>query len=1150
MKHIFWPLCLLGLQGTALAASLGDPRLATRAPDGVVQVEPAPRVPIASTDPGFYPSIGQTSPESPPTERERRATVFQLILGGQPVPEALEPAARDLRTENLRLEPDMSRLTRSASRDTECDQFAAEVEEISLPWTGSGSIAGAADILGSSAGDVGFHFTLTEPGGITLESCLPGTDFDTDVYLFRGDPCDGGTLILYNDGDPDCATAWAAGWSLPLALSAGDYTLVLTAFDDIVIGEYNAHIGFVPNPCPSFSCAGIAEIEPNDGPNSVPNIYQNFNCEDTVCGDTWALNNFRDTDFYRINLLVDDSLHIDLQVYNFDAVLYLLDATNTILQVRDAEGFCRDEVLSTGCLDAGEYRIFVGHNGFNDIAAGSYAMTVNCHPCSWEDPSGWDTIHCWQEVVATTTGNISHVGTNSPETYFRYVVTADELVNFSLCLTLPVWDTYLAVYDRYPPNYRWPVNAHVAPLISSLDDCGVLSETTIALSPVSRTAPKPGEYWVMVEGQGHTDQGQFNLIASCLDCVEVPCNGPREHEPNGEPFASPARVTPVDCGEPVCGSTWASNGTRDTDWFRFTLDARDSVVVSLETGLFDGVLYLLDANETFLESADLNGYCGDETMYSGCLEPGTYYVFVAHNSFWGVLPTDYQVMIDCYPCTQEIHCGTEIVFDTSEDHNNNLDPDEVIFFDQQGPGNLIVDIRICIGAVTPWTLYVYDRYPTSIPSPAHLYFTSGLTSCGGPPEVTLALPVGSYYLVIDAPGADAISGYALITCRDCPLDVCTGTLEQEPNNGPYYLPASEGVIHCGEQICGSVYRMLDANPIHDEDWFRLDLLAHSEVDIILETGGFSAQLELVDLFGQVGIVGGSVDECSSLSLTTPCLEAGTYYVVVRTNWVLPLLTTAEYRLRVDCRLCDWSDSYEPCQFPAPCNTSWTAGTSEVDANGLNYLRKEKFGSAGLITAIDFRGIPAYYNGSTWGTCNQSPMPLEISFYDRYGVLADQWTWAAVGTPSIPLNCYNGFPAFDYHFVLPTPLYLLSGYITIQGLTDNTCWFLWLSSNQGDGVSYIDVDGITYAPVAYDLNYCLSIAQPCATPPVAVISMTGVDATLFWAPVPGAYGYAVYSATSSSSPWTLLGTTSLTAFTHTNAISYGMQIYHVRALCYP
>ena len=37
------------------------------------------------------------------------------------------------------------------------------------------------------------------------------------------------------------------------------------------------------------------------------------------------------------------------------------------LQFRDANGFCENESLGTGCLEAGEYRIFVAHNNWNSV---------------------------------------------------------------------------------------------------------------------------------------------------------------------------------------------------------------------------------------------------------------------------------------------------------------------------------------------------------------------------------------------------------------------------------------------------------------------------------------------------------------------------------------------------------------------------------------------------------------------------------------------------------------------------------------------------------------------------------------------------------------------------------------------------------------
>jgi len=382
------------------------------------------------------------------------------------------------------------------------------------------------------------------------------------------------------------------------------------------------------------------------------------------------------------------------------------------------------------------------------------------------------------------------------------------------------------------------------------------------------------------------------------------------------------------------------------------------------------------------------------------------------------------------------------------------------------------------------------------------------------------------------------------------MEECNGTREVEPNNGFWgHEPVSYGVIHCGETVCGSLIQANPDNPVFDTDWFRLDLLADSDVDFTLLTSQFHARLIMLDYYRNPVANRSISGYCVQSTLSVPCLEAGIYYVFLDHSGFLPLLDSAEYSLTVNCTPCDFPDPYEPCQPPHACNQLWSAGPSEVDVLGVNHLRTEKFGSAGLITAIDFRGILAVQNPG-WGACTESPVPLQITFYDRYMNVADSWLWNATGTVVTPSTCYGSFTAVDYRFTLPTSLYLPRGFVSIQGMAGPGCWFLWMSGNGVDGVSSLHLDGVADPPQAYDLNYCLHIAQPCATPPVLAISMDGVDVSLIWSPVALANGYNVYSAASSTSPWILLGTTTQTSFTHVNAISYGMQLYYVTALCYP
>lgn len=108
----------------------------------------------------------------------------------------------------------------------------------------------------------------------------------------------------------------------------------------------------------------------------------------------------------------------------------------------------------------------------------------------------------------------------------------------------------------------------------------------------------------------------------CSDTVGEPCG---QDIYGGCNMANP-QFADITCGEAVCGTLWAQNGSRDTDWFEFTLTESRVVTWSVES-------------EVPVNAVITNGECGGEfeqiTFDSGCtastsvcLQPGTYHLVV------------------------------------------------------------------------------------------------------------------------------------------------------------------------------------------------------------------------------------------------------------------------------------------------------------------------------------------------------------------------------------------------------------------------------------------------------------------------------------------------------------------------------------------
>ena len=159
---------------------------------------------------------------------------------------------------------------------------------------------------------------------------------------------------------------------------------------------------------------------------------------------------------------------------------------------------------------------------------------------------------------------------------------------------------------------------------------------------------------------------------------------------------------------------------------------------------------------------------------------------------------------------------------------------------------------------------------------------------------------------------------------------------------------------------------------------------------------------------------------------------------------------------------------------------WSAGTSEADTgSGETLLRADKFVDvSGEVCDIHWYGFMLYL-GSDWAQCTDSDPAFEIKFYEDGG-----------SAPGAELCRYTVYPTITgtgllYHssyqfelqyFEVPSldPCCTVdpNGWVSIQGLGDTTCWFLWMSSPNGDGSSYFNNNG-TVESYAYDNSFCLT-----------------------------------------------------------------------------
>lgn len=132
-----------------------------------------------------------------------------------------------------------------------------------------------------------------------------------------------------------------------------------------------------------------------------------------------------------------------------------------------------------------------------------------------------------------------------------------------------------------------------------------------------------------------------------------------------------------------------------------------------------------------------------------------------------------------------------------------------------------------------------------------------------------------------------------------------------------------------------------------------------------------------------------------------------------------------------------------------------AGTSEESAD---LRRFDDFsGVAGAIESVTWWGLDLEFIGGDWLECTESDPTFTIAFHEDAGgfpgALVCQYELTATRTPTGLF--YLGTELNEYTVDLPQPCVLVNGWISIVGLGDQNCWFLWMSHDLLNGSSWCD-----------------------------------------------------------------------------------------------
>jgi hypothetical protein len=555
-----------------------------------------------------------------------------------------------------------------------CDGAEEIGDVVGMPFSTTDATLDGAGYSGGP--NIWYCYTATCDGQVTVSLC--GSSYDTKVAAFEGCTCDPlGALVASNDD--------ACGLSSEIKFMATVGQQFL-----IEVGSYSSTGG---DGLLSISCE-VVSIEPGDvcaDPLKIdlpPLPYSDLG--QTTCG--------RGDDYETTCLGVYDGgedIIYEITVISEVTVDITLDPLGTTYT-----GFVVDDVCppgAAGCIAQSASSGSAAHGVTSLVlSAGTYYLMVDTWPApdcipsfdlhitegaapppapandNWADAEevGDVTDHefCNESATFDGPGDCNDCG----NVWYCYTASCNGNVLVDVCNS--DYDTKLGVYNGCG-------EPTTATLIACNDDaCG----SDGYKSQLEFAAVAGNTYLIEIGGYNYSstgcDEGCGLLSISCsLPCqVECPSGAIDEGEPCGDDTNggcnSPVPVfTDISCGQTVCGNAWFDGSTRDTDWYRLTLDGYYEVTWTVQSE-FDALIGPVGSNNPG------SGNCADATgsidpaafplecetgSVTALLGPGVHFLFVAPQ-FTSVIncaagPWDYWASVTCVPAGAE-YCDASTNF--------------------------------------------------------------------------------------------------------------------------------------------------------------------------------------------------------------------------------------------------------------------------------------------------------------------------------------------------------------------------------------------------------------------------------------------------------------------------------------------------------
>ena len=446
---------------------------------------------------------------------------------------------------------------------------------------------------GTGNKDVWFTFTATENGTADFSTCFAG-GFDTSIVLYTG-TCGALTQVSCNGdatADPVCQQFFSK--ITGFAVTAGTtYTIRVGGWNGVEFGVAAMTVTVTPVSagCPGTESCGLVHASPG--------------CDDAVCCTAVCAQN---------PLCCDigwDSSCVALAVQNCGIFVHQCIQPNTAVA---------NDCAPAATVFSGDSQFSVNNNGCNTDGPNHPAAT-----CS----SGNDVFlnDVWYRAQAQANGTLRAYTCNSS-----------------------TFDTKLAVYNMgtNPAAFDYDTLNQATVLVGCNDDGDAACQTNATFASDLSVNVVQGN-WYLIRCATYDVPGTCTLFVNMPEPCSLPAQTGVEAEACGSNTNNGCNGTgqtePVTLGSRIKGNfatftdpTTGAN-TRDTDFYRLDITSDVNVTMNVYSASFvTGLILGGDVTVAGCTAVTILGTTSGNCPSTGavCLNPGTYYVFVAPSSFTGI----------------------------------------------------------------------------------------------------------------------------------------------------------------------------------------------------------------------------------------------------------------------------------------------------------------------------------------------------------------------------------------------------------------------------------------------------------------------------------------------------------------------------------